>query len=290
MSAFIKKLAQQETPGRPDYPRFDVEVISPELPCGVAWLASAMIELDVPLWKPWGLRDDRLWLRLGHARYRHVCRGSPWSRVVAGFQHNREFRFRSTPVPRFSHGWPGLLAPLPAVILFVRDPRDALYSGWRRARRSGELRGGVDFESFVAAPYHHYPMSWGRWLALFLALWRHELAGRRHLVVRFEDVKADPIGMLRRTLAFLGMEVGDRALARACVVAEHANVKRIEENLVAMGVVPSPLLARGEPFEYRRHFTPRMEAALGRTSATSGRGSAMRRRRTPTVARIPSPA
>jgi hypothetical protein len=262
MSTFLHDPTQQETPGRPGHPRFDVDVVSPELPCGAAWLASALLELDVPLWKPWGLRDEALWEAVAPATWRHVCPGSPWSRVVPGLTHGREFRFRSTPVPRFTHSWPGQLAALPATVLFVRDPRDALYSAWRRARRMGQI-GEVDFESFLASPYHHYPLSWARWLALFLAVWRDALTERRHLIVRFEDTKADPLATLRGALAFLGMDVSEADAQRACGAADHGTAAAIERRLVADGVVPSPILAGGVPYEYRNHFTPRMHAALG---------------------------
>jgi hypothetical protein len=265
VSVFADRVEYLDTPGRPDFPRYDVDVVSPEMPCGAGWLATALLELGVPLWKPWGIRDESLWEHRGERRYRHVCAGSSWSRLVVGFEDGREMDFRSAPVPRFSHAWPGLAAPLPALVVVVRDPRDTLYSAWRRGLRSGQLAGGIPFEEFVAAPFHHRPVSWTGYLALFLTLWRRAAAGRHHLVLRFEDAKADPRETLRRVLRYLAIEAAAAEIDRACEVADHATIKSIEQRLIADGIVPTPFLADGIPYEHRRHFDRAMHAAIGPT-------------------------
>ena len=46
---FDTSLSRLQHPGRPGYPDYDVDIVSAELPCGAAWLATALLELGVPL-------------------------------------------------------------------------------------------------------------------------------------------------------------------------------------------------------------------------------------------------
>jgi hypothetical protein len=249
------------SPGREGFPAWDFDVVSAELPCGVAWLASALLELRVALWRPWGIDDRDHWRRERDGGWRYTFPGSAWRRLVPGLVDGRRFRLRARPVPRFTHAWPGQLAPAPRAVLFVRDPRDALYSGWRRARVLGQTP--LAFPQWLREPFPRAPLDRAGWAALF---WRAALAARSArptLVVRFEDTRRDPDRVLRHVLGFVGLRTAARARARALRAARHEVAAAADAELAARGVGPR-LLAGGRAEEWRSHFTPEMHAAIGR--------------------------
>jgi hypothetical protein len=244
MSLFIPDPRDQQRPGRHGYDAFDVTVASPELPSGASWLASCLLELGVPLWKPWGIDDRESWLRAGGGRWRYRFPGSGWSRLVPGLVDGRCFRFRRQPVPRFTHAFPGQLPLDSRLVLFVRDPRDALHSEWRRRQRSGQPS---SLQGFLQRPLDGWQLQRAVYLACFLGAWLAVASHRPTLLVRFEDSKRSPERTLRDVLAFLGMTVPARARARALAASEQQHVAEAERRLIDSGTVATPLLGTGLP-------------------------------------------
>jgi len=252
-----------------DYPQvelftqYDCEIVSSEMPSGASWLANCLLELDVALWKPWGadLRGD--WRQRGGRRYRYDRSDEAWRRLLPSLQHGREFAFRATPVPRLTHAWPATYADPPRTILFVRDPRDALYSFWQRARRVGLAPESQPFAEFVAQPWFHYPLSRVDFLALWLRAWRHALAERDHRMLRFEDYRADAAATLRRALGFLELDVDEAAQKRAVAASDFEVARHAEQQLIATGTLSAQFNRAGRADEWRERFDAGMHAALG---------------------------
>lgn len=258
-------MAESDTPPMPpDYPGYDVEVLSPELPCGASWLANCLLELGVPLWNPWGFDTRAEWERLGPLRYRYAAATLPWRQTLPALRAGREFLFLLRPVPRFSHRWPTELSAGHPVILFVRDPRDALYSEWLRQVRNGGPAPAATFEAFLESPYHHHPYTFRDYPLLFLRACREVLVGRHALIVRFEDYRAEPLRTLECVARFLGLNVAEPRLAAAAASSDFTVLKRIENELEATGELPRQFNRRGMAYEYRVSYTPDMHAALGR--------------------------
>lgn len=243
-------LTGQATHGRAGFADYELTIASPELPCGVSWLASCLLELGLPLWRPWGIVDRDSWESVGRGRYRYRFPGSGWSRLVPGLVDGRVFALRPSPVPRFTHGWPGQLPATARLIQFVRDPRDALHSDWQRQRRIGALPPEVSFAAFVASAQPGLPLTRDAYLARHLLAWRAS-AAEHTLILRFEDAKAAPQRTLQRALGFIGLRAPARSIARAVRASDHAAVRQAEQRLLDVGIAPTPLLGRGQPYEYR---------------------------------------
>jgi hypothetical protein len=250
MALFLTEVESQHRPGREGYERFDLTIASPELPCGVAWLASCLFELGVPLWKPWGINDSEYWKLLGNRRWRYQCPGSGWSRLIPGFVDGREITLRKQPVPQFTHAWPGQLPLAEKLILFVRDPRDSLYSDWQRRLRLYP-NSQQELAQFLARPTPGLGIPPRVWLGLYMAAWREASLTRPSLIVRFEDAKLDPAAELDRILKFVGLKVPARARRAAVNASLHHRVADAEARLLANGVVSSRLLGPGLPFAHR---------------------------------------
>ncbi len=253
----------QDLPGMEDFPRFTVDVVSPELPCGAAWLGNCLLELGISLWKPWGLDTSGEWQRLGPFQYRYVHGPSPLQQTLPALITGREFRFLPQPVPRFSHRWPYTFPARNKVIFFVRDPRDALYSEWRRQQANGRLSQNVGFAEFVGSRYYHYPFSFRDYLLLFLRLWRSVLAEQEHLIVRFEDYKADAMATLRRAVDFLGLTVATHEIHRAASRSDFSVAKKIEQERLAKKELLLELNRAGIRFEYFHSYQPGMHDSIG---------------------------
>lgn len=252
MSTFIADTNQQLQPGREGYDHYDVAIASPELPCGAAWLASCLFELGVPLWKPWGIDDRAQWTHIQGRRWRYQHPGSAWSRLVPGLIDGRTLQFLPRPAPQFTHAWPGQLPLPPRLILFVRDPRDALYSNWQRYRRMG-LDSGQSLNEHLARPTPGIELPPRVWLGYFLSAWKAASTLRPTLIVRFEDAKTRPVKTLRKVLDFLELRIAARSVIRAANASSHARTVDAEKKLLQKGVVDSGILGPGIPFAHRHH-------------------------------------
>jgi len=253
----------QNFPGLDDFPHFTLDVVSPELPCGSGWLGNCFLELGIALWKPWGLDIQKKWERLAPFHYRYVEGPSPLQQTLPALVTGREFIFRPHPVPRFSHQWPLICSGQKKIVFFVRDPRDALYSEWRRQQANGRLPRNVGFPEFLTSRYYHYPFSFRDYLLLFLRLWKTVLSKEKHLIVRFEDYKADAYATLKRVTRFLGLKVSASELQRAVERSDFSVAKEIEQQRLAKNELRLQLNRAGIPLEYRQTYTPAMHDRIG---------------------------
>ena len=254
----------QDAPDLKEYPRFDVDIVSPELPCGVAWLASCCLELGIPVWKPWGLDIQEYWQRLEAFQYRYIKPQTSFQGTLPGLKTGRIFTFLPEPVPRFSHRWPLTVPDQNRTILFVRDPRDALYSDWQRKLRNQQIAADMSYQAFLASPYHHYPFTRRDYLLVFLRMWQSVLSDREHLIIRFEDYKAKPEVTLKRVMDFLGITVTEIQLEGALSASDFKVVKTIEEDFSGTEDYPQSLSNRsGMALEYRQSYTVAMHEGVG---------------------------
>ena len=250
----------QDTPGWPEYPAYSADIVSCGLPSGAAWLFSCLLELGVPAWKPWNADTTLEWIPHGDYRYRYSCAGDPWSRLAPGLVSGREFAFRAQTVPRYTHAWPGVQPRAPRTILIVRDPRDALYSAWRREEVSLGLD-GLSAERFIAyakascvGENYRRADYWDR----FHAIWLDSVAAEAHLIVRFEDFKHDPLVVLGKVCSFLDLAAEPREMADAIAVSDFGSVARIDQDMVRRGVFNWTLNRAGIANEFVTTFSTEM--------------------------------
>lgn len=135
------------------------------------------------------------------------------------------------------------------VILLVRDPRDVVVSMYfERSRR----------ERAYAGTLSEFLRERRGSLATILAyynVWARERARpRAFLLVRYEDLKADSAGTLRRILAFLGLERVDEAhVADAVQFASFENMRAMESgDVLKSGRLRARDPADGESFKTRK--------------------------------------
>lgn len=212
---------------------FSLDIVSPQFPCGAAWLANAMLELNVPLHELWGFATAREWTHGPHGQSVYSAAGLPWRQTLASLKLGRVFEFRNHIRPRFSHAYPWQIAPCAQVVWMVRDPRDALFSEWRRQRHNGGLPAATEFVEFLQTPFDGGPISNVDMLWLHLRAWMAvmEQAEDQVYLLRFEDWKLDPVDSLRRVCEWAGVQAEPEALLRAAHASDVQHLLAIEKSL-----------------------------------------------------------
>jgi hypothetical protein len=244
-----------QKPGWPEYPVYTAEIVSALMPCGAGWLGNCLLEVGVPLWQPWGRPTNRFWQRLSPFRYRYLDRNdrqSSWSQTLPALRKGREFLFQPAIAPKISHRPERLLGKHYKLILFARDPRDALYSDWKRQSLYDD--DPIDFRDYLDRPFRNGAISNIQYLVRFYTNWRNSLRGTPHLILRFEDYKQDAACTLRKALDFLSIEYTDSQLFDAVNTSSFDIGKDIEEQRALEGTLARRLYRAGTPYEYHSTY------------------------------------
>lgn len=239
-----------------------INLVSPPFACGVAWLVNLMLALDIRAsnagfpghWHERGKHsqiDDQV---LAHLK---------WHLPVL---HQRgDFCFREAIDIVWEHRLDfACHTPCPT-ILFVRDPRDAVYSIYRR-----QYEAHYGFLEYLGRPDiwpDHFPGLFRlppfETYAYYVSFWLAMEACTPLLVVRFEDAKADPIGTAERVLGFLGVT---RTRSEIDLAIESSSFNSARQAMTAMARETGRdfLTARkGQAGEWRQVYDP---ASLARVT------------------------
>lgn len=242
---------------------FDVDIVSPQFPCGAAWLANALLELGLGLPELWGFDAAREWQQVDATHWRYVADDQPWAQTLASLRPGRIFERGESPRLRFTHAFPWQIERAARRILFVRDPRDALYSEWRRHLRNEGLAADTGFPQFAQSGFWGGPASYADLLWLHLQVWlQRDPRGTQTLVLRFEDSKAEPQACIRRALDWLSIERSDARIEAAIEASRVEHLQRVESALAASA--GSRVFNRaGRPFEWQQAWWPHWHRLLG---------------------------
>ena len=210
---------------------------------GSTWLAAMMEEIrDHAVWfepRVGALFDNQ---RFGHHKGEHFVFGARYRSVWLGSIRNfildgADARFPDLPregylyvkEPGGSEGAPILVEALPEsrVALLVRDPRDVAASwldatkkgGWQnewRKKKGARVSPEADTnpDAFVMSHANAYLQNLGQ------AKQAYDLHQGYKAIVRYEDLRADTLGAMKKLYSDLGVSVGEKELARA--VEKHA--------------------------------------------------------------------
>ncbi len=193
-------------------------------------------------------KSGRTWLRVLISRYYQLVHGIP-EQLLIGFSNYHD-QHAEIPKILFTHDnfikdYTGELDSKASfykkkVVLLVRDPKDvavSLYFQWMHRMRPEKMnlngfppRGAkiTPFE-FLMDPNRGIPK-----IIDFLNLWARESTRVEDiLIVRYEDMRDDPSGALRRILAFADRHtIDDDAVRQAVDYASVENMQKLEENSV----------------------------------------------------------
>lgn len=109
--------------------------------------------------------------------------------------------------------------PFRRVVYLVRDGRAATWSNWRYQLDEGVFQGS--FAEFLSS--HTWPSTWGQ----HVSGWVGERETR--LVVRYEDLVANPVGELEKITTLLGWACPRERLARIAAASTREMMKTMED-------------------------------------------------------------
>ncbi len=243
-----------------DHASATAQVISPELPCGAAWLANCLLELNVAVFQPWGICLQDEWARLAPNTYQYTDAQHHWRQTLPAYRCHRVFKFIPHTRVDFAHQWPEHGSHNGALIFMVRDPRDMLYSAWRRQHAHGACNSPFSVWLDETDPRHGItPL---RYLQQFL---RHSVARLQqqpHCLVRFEDYKKDPRTTLLKVLGHLNIETDPQQLAHALECSSFKAIKAQETRLLQEGRARHTFHFKGQSNEHLHSMSPQLSQRI----------------------------
>ncbi|MGI9247198.1 MAG: sulfotransferase domain-containing protein [Steroidobacteraceae bacterium] len=167
----------------------------------------------------------------------HYDRGEPWYRANFGRADAGGLNLDSTPYYLFHPAVPAraaALVPAAKLVVLLRDPVRRAYSHYWHERDTG--RETLPFEDAIAAEpdrlgdaqarlaagaiehsaaHQHFSYLSRGLYAEQLGRWLQHYPRERLLLLRFEDLAADPLAVLNRTLGWLGLDAIGRVRLEA---------------------------------------------------------------------------
>jgi hypothetical protein len=166
------------------------------------------------------------------------------------------------------------------VLFLVRDPRDAAVSAYfhvaKRSRAEARARQRLPEDMLRDLPIFDFILGAedGRlpWHVAFLNRWLERIrAHPRSLVVRYEDMHADPARVLRRVMGFIGGDITERQIEGEVAFASFVNLRARERQGFFRGGrlraadpddPDSYKVRRGKVGGYRDYLTPDQAARV----------------------------
>ncbi|WP_223788536.1 sulfotransferase domain-containing protein [Marinicella meishanensis] len=243
--------ADNHQPWLQDFDSHSFEVVSSELPSGCAWLVNCLLESGISVWRPWEVDIEGEWHRTSPYHYRYNAQAEPWFQTLPALQWCRQFHFDAKHSARATHRWAGTVDGRRKLILFVRDPRDMLFSQWRRQCHN-HPETPVSFVQFLQSKYHQYPCTYVEYIQLFMLMWQRHVTQFDHHIVRFEDYRQDATATLNSVLQFLQIDRPASVIQQAVNQSDFQKVKQREDQLAAQGQLTRKFNFAGQAFEYQQ--------------------------------------
>ena len=204
---------------------------SPAEPSGASWLINCFLELNVKVsHKPvvdsvWrnadpSLPPDHMWRQAQDGSYRLHPKAHVLKKWLPALTRIESFFFREDIEVEYVQDLPTPRQSGQPVLFFVRDPRDSLYSMYRR------IRPALGYEAFLRFPdpdtLFDRPTHWRVFVESWLAF-----AGDNWFT--FEAYKQDAAALLRRVLGGVGQTCGEEEIESAVLESSFDKARAAEE-------------------------------------------------------------
>jgi hypothetical protein len=194
------------------------QIVSAPFGSGVSWLINVLLELGIRATHVSPRYPDQHWVAKNDGTYSVGPDALEHLRWHLPILHQRESFSLNPEVEVFWEHRLDFARHLGRpTLVYVRDPRDALYSLYKR-----HYANSFSLLNYLRRPDlwpDHFPdlfnlpppETWAVWHAFWLGMDRHT----QIKIVRFEDMRARPIPVVQEILAFLGVSHSDDEIARA---------------------------------------------------------------------------
>jgi hypothetical protein len=221
-----------------------IYLMSPREPSGATWLINCLLELGI---KTYRNSSSEMWVRHGQ-HYRLAPHEEILKKWLPALWDHPSITFRNDVEVEWSHVWPSSNHDDFQVIFFTRDPRDSLFSRYKREASD------QTFEEFVRFPDVNTLLDKAHNWRLFNFSW---MAHPNHKVFRFEDYKKNDAEVLSRVLEFIGLEYSQKDIVHALAASTFARAAEAEVKYRAAHPEDQELINRsGKAGEWRQGGIP----------------------------------
>lgn len=172
------------------------------------------------------------------------------------------------PSPRILTSHTSYYPGLPKVVYVVRDGRDVLVSYYhyvihRKSRLDQTNAPDLDFPAFFERYYQgDYHYIWHRHVESWLTRGKRAL-GDRMLILRFEEMKADPQALVDRVVQFIGIPADEERVAAAVQQADLDRMRAVEKQRwqakgLGMPDQATSFYRSGQSGNWKAYFTPEL--------------------------------
>lgn len=232
--------------------RETVLLASSQFPSGVAWLLNFFVELDVLIYR--GNSPEKTWLYDSNNHTYRVTEGDQiLKQWIPALTDQPDRTFAEPLCIRWSHEFPNSTNVQQKVILMMRDGRDAVYSQYKREHAAD--RALQDMLRMHYAPLGLPPAE--TWAA-HAYLWLQRIPKNRLHIIRFEDIKTNPLPEVKRLLTFLGVQRSEEDIQRAITSSSFERAKQAETAYRAQQTQTqfAEVNRKGQPGEWKTNYTP----------------------------------
>lgn len=217
-----------------------IMLAGPRQPSGITWLVNCFLEIEV---LSYVVSEHRMWTVEDGI---HILRDNKFKKWLPILSRKECFKFRHEVEVEWTHNFPNKRHNYLTNILFVRDPRDALWSQYKRDQvnipfleylRMLEPDTGLDRIS-----------TWRRFYEMWLRV-------PDVTVLRFEDSKVDPIGTLSKAIKTAGLVLDTEQAQQAIANSTFEKARAAEAAFRSNDKDPRVANRLGTPGEWRTIFS-----------------------------------
>lgn len=213
-----------------------ITLAGPRQPSGITWLVNCFLEIEV---LSYVASEQRMW---SIDEGIHVLRDNKFKKWLPILSRQDRFNFRQDVEIEWTHDFPVKRHHYLTNILFVRDPRDALWSQYKRDQVNIPF---IEYLRMLEPDTGVNKISTWR---MFCDSW---LRVPDVTVLRFEDSKVDPIGTLGKAIKAVGMTIDLEQVKKAVENSTFDKAQVAEAAFRSIDKDPRVANRLGTPGEWR---------------------------------------
>lgn len=198
-------------------PRRKIIIASPQEPSGATWLINCFLELGVLIYR--GPQWQNMWVK-NNDQYTLSPKEDILKKWLPSLSTKKNFYFDQDVEVEWVHEWPTERFSDKQIIFFLRDPRDALYS---RYKRESPYANFSDYVHFLDPALLLNKMEIN---LIFTKMWRLH---PQCCVFNFEDYKTNSEITLRKILDYVRLDFSDEAIHRALAASDSEQAAEMEK-------------------------------------------------------------
>jgi sulfotransferase family protein len=201
----------------------EISLVSSQFPSGVTWLLNFFLEINIAISR--GQKISDMW-QFDEKKEKYKLQ--EFEKVLKTWMptlfFQAEFSFKDDTVVKWHHDFPNKKNTSNKTILFVRDGRDAIYSLFKR---EGHFYDSYEqmLQNYIK-PFSLPPaLTW----ASFNFLWSKIIPTRKLFIIKFEDIKTNPLPVLQNLLSFLEITRTRKEIEKAIKNSSFEMAKKAEQ-------------------------------------------------------------